>query len=117
MSVADLPPLPFDDVNPATVAVAPDRGTAPISLKAFFETIPPGRSVVVANALTQQNNFSPPRYHITNVEIDLHCDTPVKCGGIRSFEKITKEDISGSGTYQHSVHVRFRCRNCRQKIK
>jgi len=115
----DLPPLPFDDAGEEviedTIEALPKP--TPISLKEFFETVPPGRSVIIADALSQQNNFSPPRYLIKAIDLDLHCDTPVKCGGVRSFEKITNDEFIGSGNQHFSVHVRFRCRNCRQKIK
>lgn len=59
----------------------------------------------------------PPRYSIKPIDLDLYCPTPAKCEGIRSFEKVSSRDDIGDGTFYQSVHLRFRCRNCRSTVK
>jgi hypothetical protein len=88
----------------------------PISLKEFFEAMPPGSSRVVENALQARAGFQG-RYLLEDVVLDLYCDTPDKCGGVRSFRKITSDEDIRQQEYQHSVHVRFQCQNCQRKIK
>jgi hypothetical protein len=88
-----------------------------ITLKEFLEDVPPGREVLVGDAIEQKERFSPPQYYIQEIDIDLYCPTPVKCEGIRSFHKVRSGESIVVGTHHQSVHIRFCCRNCQKSIK
>jgi hypothetical protein len=62
----------------------------PISLKEFFENIPPGNERLIEDPLERKANLSVKRDFIRkDVRLDLHC---AKCGGTRNFEKITEDE-------------------------
>jgi len=92
-----------------------------INLKEFFENIPPGRKELIINdGLFMQSGpamsgarVAPTgaRYSIRPVDLDLYCATPIKCEGIRSFEKDKAQEGIQNGIVC-PVHVQFRCRNC-----
>jgi hypothetical protein len=108
-------PIPENRAAPAEGKLEPKA----ISLKTFFEDVPPGSGSVVENALEIKAGFSPLCYQIRKVDLDLYCDTPEKCGGIRSFAKSADNEqiYRTSSRYQYSVHVRFTCRNCQTTVK
>jgi hypothetical protein len=94
------------------VPEAPEKKA--VGLKEFFEKIPPGQQVLVENAV--EEGQSPHQYYIREIDVDLHCDTADKCGGIRSFHKVRSLESIFIAAHQ-PVHVRFRCRNCEKSIK
>ncbi len=89
-----------------------------ITLKEFLEDTPPGhKEIFVKDGLVQRLNSSPPIYDIRAIDLDLYCTTPIKCEGIRSFQKVMSGENITEGQSHRSVHIRFQCRNCLKTIK
>jgi hypothetical protein len=81
-----------------------------VSLKAFFETIPPGRKVLVKDAAKYQGS----NLYLSLTAIQLHCHLPT-CGGIRIFAPADSRMLyPGQGT---ESFVTYRCRNCQTVTK
>ena len=96
--------MPDDQKAPAET-----KKTAPITLKEFFETVPPGRYVNVTGiAEFKQGSFGT-AYYLRQETLQLHCVVPA-CDGVRFFDAVHERYLDkGSSTL---VFATYRCRNC-----
>lgn len=85
-----------------------------ISLKEFFENVPPGNKVFVKNIAIEQRTQYSIIFPLQLPELHLHCDTPT-CNGIRYFEPIDNEHVKPNVKTEH--FVTYVCRNCKQQKK
>lgn len=83
-----------------------------VTLKEFSEEIPPGREVVVGDAL--EEHAQQPVFYIRKIGISLYCP---KCEGIMIFQKGRSLENIHVGTDHQPIHVQFRCRNCQETTK
>jgi hypothetical protein len=90
---------------------APDA----LTLKEFFEKVPPGSNPTVRNFLIPDTTTSGATSVIMNLPlIDLHCETE-SCNGIRLFEP-TERAYARLGD-RNLKFITFRCRNCKKTEK
>ena len=93
-----------------------------ISVRAFFETTPPGVLVSVKGFPRSRSSFAPPSIHsMQNLDqyvlpdIELHCPTEKNCGGIRTYSAHTEFSLDqGQDLF---AFIEYRCRNCGESIK
>src|ERR1700682_933517 len=98
----------------------PDQQQRPeetVSLKDFFEKIPPGREVSVEKLVTRQylQSATAASFVYDLPLIELHCDTD-SCNGIRLFGP-TRDLVQGTKEEIRDCFVNFRCRNCGRTFK
>ena len=89
-----------------TVAVSKE-----ITLKEFFENIPPGKFVKIKNLSKRQNSSN----YLNLTAIELHCETS-ECNGVRFFNPQENVHIGGINAY-NEVFLTFICRNCNKSSK
>lgn len=85
-----------------------------ISVKEFFESVPPGRMVAVKNLGREVHSKYGISYQFLLPVLHLHCDTD-SCNGIRFFEPTDSENVKPNGQDEH--FITFICRNCRKTSK
>jgi hypothetical protein len=113
----DLPPLPAelskdaDDGSTAVEASAP----VPITLKEFFEKVPPGKEILVNAALVMME-AKQDSYNVAGPLLELHCDNEM-CGGLRGFNKVKSADWIKKDRKVNSVYTTYICRNCGRNKK
>jgi hypothetical protein len=85
------------------------------SLKEFFEAVPPGRTVPVANlAQRQVNERGSVSYPMVLPILELHCTTD-SCNGVRFFQSTDSKYAQKKERTEH--FVTYRCRNCGHMFK
>jgi hypothetical protein len=88
---------------------------AAISVKEFFETVPPGRDVLVKELVKEQYGSSGVRYYSVILPLlELHCGTD-SCSGVRFFE--SSDEIYPKHSEYKMEFVTFVCRNCNRSRK
>ena len=89
-----------------------------LSVKEFFEKVPPGRAVPVKDIRGKLvNQFAEPNrnlYLINLPVLELHCGTD-SCGGNRLFEAI--HDVTVCLGIRTHEFVWYKCRNCEGNAK
>lgn len=85
-----------------------------LSVKEFFEKVPPGRNVLVKNLATKVSGNYGFSYRFNLPVLELHCDTG-SCNGIRFFEPTDGLHVSLGKAGKH--FVTFQCRNCKTTLK
>ena len=84
-------------------------------MKCFFETIPPGGKAEVTEGIEYIEKFSPSRYRISTLAINLHCDV---CGGVRNFQKTRNDDMHFfADGKSYPIYEKFHCRDCLSAVK
>lgn len=89
------------------------KTSEPVTLKEFLETVPPGRPASVSDGLQQVSNQF---YDLNSNDIEVHCDKE-KCGGVRTFAKLTGKQLFSKNSCPLHLYVRYQCRNCMSNTK
>ncbi len=96
----------------------PDEATQEkklITLKTFFESVPPGKTIDIKNIACKKRAGHGGYYYPMNLpELHLHCDTDT-CNGIRFFEPLDTEHLQQKKKSEH--FVTYQCRNCKRTEK
>lgn len=96
----------------------PDEATQEkelITLKTFFESVPPGNTVNIKNIAHKNHRTHGGYYYQMNLpELHLHCNTET-CNGIRFFEPQDTEHLQPKKQSEH--FVTYQCRNCKRTEK
>jgi hypothetical protein len=85
-----------------------------ISVKAFFEAIPPGKSELIRGMGAKSRNPGSISYVLRAPAIQLYCDNDA-CQGIRYFEPSDTEYLRPKERKEH--FLTFECRNCKRSRK
>jgi hypothetical protein len=88
--------------------------TPPITLKEFFEAIPPGRSVQAGETTRRESNIHSNWLVLNLPELQLHCVSQ-ECGGIRFFVASSEPRPEAGKLLQ--AFTRFTCKNCGNSSK
>jgi hypothetical protein len=88
--------------------------TPPITLKEFFEAIPPGRSVQAGETTRRESNIHSNWLVLSLPELQLHCVSQ-ECGGIRFFVASSEPRPEAGKLLQ--AFTRFTCKNCGNSSK
>lgn len=94
--------------EPVEAATEPQR----ITVKEFFENIPPGKTVLIKNLGRRATTGS--TFLLQTPVIQLHCETDT-CQGIRFFEPSDREFLTPEERKEH--FLTFVCRNCKKTSK
>ena len=81
-----------------------------ISVKDFFESVPPGRTVKVKKMGSKQAPHGI-RYSLVLPVIQIHCTTD-SCNGVRFFQPTDSESLRPNQQTEH--FTTFLCRNCEE---
>lgn len=84
-----------------------------ISLRQFFETVPPEKSALVANPLSGPHVGL--GHNLMLTEIELHCPTTPSCDGFRLFQP--DQQAPAFTGHRYDRFVKFICRNCKKTVK
>lgn len=88
----------------------------PVSVKEFFERVPPGRITPIkdlAGRISVSGTLAP-SYQFLLPELELHCETK-SCNGIRFFEPLERGYLQPGEIKEYFVS--YKCRNCKKTIK
>lgn len=86
-----------------------------ITLKQFFESVPPGKDVAIKNIGHKKLRTHGGYFFSMNLpELHLHCETKT-CNGIRFFEPQDTEYLVQEKQTEH--FVTYQCRNCKRTQK
>lgn len=96
-----------------TEEVTPEKEL--ITLKTFFESVPPGKTVDIKNIAHRKHGVHGGYTYAMNLpELHLHCDTDT-CSGVRFFEPQDTEHLRPKEQSEH--FVTYQCRNCKRTKK
>jgi len=88
--------------------------TEPITVKEFFEKVPPGRSTSVKNLAIRKSTQYSSYFSLALPVLELHCATD-SCNGVRFFEPVDSETVEPGKRREH--FVTYLCRNCKRAFK
>lgn len=86
----------------------------PITVKEFFEKIPPGRSVAVKGLCIKEESKYGSSHRFMLPVLELHCTTE-KCNGIRFFETQRSKTLSPNSIEEDFIN--YTCKNCEKVTK
>lgn len=84
----------------------------PITVKEFFEKIPPGSQLILVKVEVKERAGIKPEFILPILE--LHCETE-SCDGVRFFETENNPHCTFNELEEH--FITYRCKNCEQTSK
>jgi len=100
--------------NKGTLVVPEEKPEMVVSVKEFFECVPPGRWAKVGDLATRAKERYATNHHADLPLLDLHCSTEL-CSGVRFFAP--ESTFYFTPKERNAAFVGYRCRNCQKTVK